>query len=70
MPAGSSGAMAFVRHNPGWGRLFSDVAQFSVMDFSVMRHELLMLLQVIQINSLVHKARLGWGHLLLVAYLE
>ena len=56
MPAGSSRDRAFVSHNPGLDGIFSEADEFSVMDFPVMRHELLMLLQVIQINSVIHKA--------------
>lgn len=56
MPAGSSRDIAFVSHNPDLGGLFSEANEFSMMDFPEMRHELLMLLQVIQINLLVHQA--------------
>lgn len=73
MPAGSSWAIAFVRHNPGWSGLFSKATEFPVMDFPVTGHELCILLQVIQINLLAQQAKLGWGHffgLLLAPYLE
>lgn len=56
MPAGSSRDIAFVSHNPGLGGIFSEADEFSVMDFAVTKHELLMLLQVIQINSVIHQA--------------